>query len=548
MNTKSENNNSNSDSSDEKLEVEYRKLKSYHKNHAGKRMKDFHLPLPDVFDNRQIDKVLAESTKKACDNAAYINYKKSKDTNREIPGGCGSIATPNGSAADRAAEARYRTLTSQHGRTVRLSSKDRLNGSFSEDRNNHGNNNNQELANISMSHSYQSVNPSDSPRPGAFLATTTRQLNRPLEAYMEFDSERTTCKKARAKNDFTAKSDREMSLKKNEFVWVHGEVDRNWYHGEKISAINSEKGWFPKNFVEIITGNTKIQNFRVLEYGHAEVLFDITGRNSEELTAYKGDRILLIKKEGEEWWLARTENDYLKTQKGRIPDVYIKVTKSPVTSEGVHDISQEHEKLNNIRLEAVPVTDGHTNSRNSTPSQADLAKQVAENAASRLQARDNKFSVNNSNLNFTKELDRTIEQLEVNNNSSKQSLSHQAMQAADPSLYDFKGPANKGKSGHLNDPRTTHSNHEDIEKRVRDYEQEISSRQISGVAPSFLPQHAERYRANCDYNPRDTEHELKLRENDILWVLQKDKDGIYFGYAEKSGEMGQFPASNVEPF
>jgi len=283
--------------------------------------------------------------------------------------------------------------------------------------------------------------------------------------------------------------------------------------------------------VEIITGNTKISNFRVLEYGHAEVLFDIAGRSDEELSAQKGDRILLIKKENEDWWLARTQNDYLRVKKGRIPDVYIKVTKSPVTSDGVHDISQEHEKLNNIKLEAIPV-----NKPVQQRSQADLAREAAE--ASQKRSTPNKFNLHNSKYT---ELDTAIKELEVNITATKQDLSKQAMQSADPNLYDFRGPAyRRGKQ--------FDAKHEDIEKRVEDYEKEINSRQVSGSAPSFLPPHAERYRANCDYNPRDTEQELKLRENDILWVLQKNKDGIYFGYAEKSTEMGQFPASCVEPF
>jgi len=111
-------------------------------------------------------------------------------------------------------------------------------------------------------------------------------------------------------------------------------------------------------------------------------------------------------------------------------------------------------------------------------------------------------------------LDTAIKELEVNITATKQDLSKQAMQSADPNLYDFRGPAyRRGKQ--------LDAKHEDIEKRVEDYEKEINSRQVSGSAPSFLPPHAERYRANCDYNPRDTEQELKLRENDILWVLQK---------------------------
>lgn len=358
--------NSEDEEDDEKLELEYRKLSAYTKNNTSK-TKKYHQEIPKNFydTSNQIDSILEASTKKAPDMAAYITYQKNKQN--ATPSSIASI-DPKNKAADHAALAKYKKISNSVGKTASYQKGEHVN---SEQLINSINNSlhshsyqGQKPNSISQSssisthrHNSNSLSESNNSNSGAFLQTTTRQLSRPVNETSQNldDSEQIKCKKARVKFDFKANSDKELSLKRNEYVWVYGDIDKNWYYGENISGIHQQKGIFPKNFVEIIDGSETVKaHFRVLEYGHADVLYDITGRNEKELSALKDDRLVLIKKIDENWWSARTtENGYVKQKKGIIPDSYIRVTKAPVTSEGVPDISCENDKLLNMKVDVI---------------------------------------------------------------------------------------------------------------------------------------------------------------------------------------------------
>lgn len=53
---------------------------------------------------------------------------------------------------------------------------------------------------------------------------------------------------ARAKYNFVAQSDIELSLKKGELVSLTRRVDQNWYEGR----IGARKGIFPVSYVEVL--------------------------------------------------------------------------------------------------------------------------------------------------------------------------------------------------------------------------------------------------------------------------------------------------------
>ena len=331
----------------QEMELEYRQLQAYSKRFSSNKRNPTRgssgSPLK-IEPAEPIDRRLEKATKKAPDMAAFITYQKNKQHNQSVnlPGHAIAESNTNSRAADNAAAERFRTLGHYHGRTVNKSISDDLEA---EGINSHS-------LRINNFASTSGANNDG----GAFLQTTTRQLHKPFNPneFLYDDAERIHCKKARVKFDFKSNSEKELALKRNEIVWVYGDIDKNWYHGELISGITSAKGIFPKNFVEIIDGSEKVNNFRVLEYGHADVLFDINGRSEKELSAEKGDRVFLIKKVDENWWLARTnENGYIKARKGIIPDNFIKVTKAPVTTEGVIDISNENDKIMNIKLDAT---------------------------------------------------------------------------------------------------------------------------------------------------------------------------------------------------
>lgn len=58
---------------------------------------------------------------------------------------------------------------------------------------------------------------------------------------------------------------------------------------------------------------------------------------------------------------------------------------------------------------------------------------------------------------------------------------------------------------------------------------------------------AERFRCIVPYPP-NTEYELELQVNDIIYVHKKRDDGWYKGTLQRTGRTGLFPASFVESF
>lgn len=57
----------------------------------------------------------------------------------------------------------------------------------------------------------------------------------------------------------------------------------------------------------------------------------------------------------------------------------------------------------------------------------------------------------------------------------------------------------------------------------------------------------ERFRCIVPYPP-NTEYELELQVNDIIYVHKKREDGWYKGTLQRTGRTGLFPASFVESF
>lgn len=57
----------------------------------------------------------------------------------------------------------------------------------------------------------------------------------------------------------------------------------------------------------------------------------------------------------------------------------------------------------------------------------------------------------------------------------------------------------------------------------------------------------ERFRCIAPYPP-NSEYELELQVNDIIYVHKKREDGWYKGVQQRTGRTGLFPASFVETF
>ncbi|KAL6456792.1 hypothetical protein MHYP_G00353360 [Metynnis hypsauchen] len=146
---------------------------------------------------------------------------------------------------------------------------------------------------------YSSVQPDLAP-------STTHANDRTacVSADMDFPPKREEkkMKAARAKFSFQAQSPKELTLQKGDVVYIHRQVDANWYEGEH----HGRAGIFPTSYVEIIPPTEKpvpikSPTVQVLEYGEAMALFNFTADLPVELSFRKGEVISITRRVDDHW-------------------------------------------------------------------------------------------------------------------------------------------------------------------------------------------------------------------------------------------------------
>uniref|UniRef100_A0A8C9R3Y9 SH3 domain-containing protein n=1 Tax=Scleropages formosus TaxID=113540 RepID=A0A8C9R3Y9_SCLFO len=149
-------------------------------------------------------------------------------------------------------------------------------------------------------------------------------------------------KAARAKFHFRAQLPSELTLQKGDVVYIHRQVDANWFHGEH----HGKAGLFPASYVEILPPSEKPMPIRVpivqvLEYGEAVALYNFTADMPVELSLQKGERICVIRCIDEHWLEGRLPNS---SRTGIFPISYVQVIKMPRTK-SVEDNPISHSSI-----------------------------------------------------------------------------------------------------------------------------------------------------------------------------------------------------------
>ncbi|XP_051278688.1 vinexin isoform X4 [Dicentrarchus labrax] len=109
-------------------------------------------------------------------------------------------------------------------------------------------------------------------------------------------------KAARAKFNFQAQSPKELMLQKGDIVYIHRQVDANWFEGEH----HGRAGIFPTSYVEILPPTEKPTPIRsptlqVLDYGEAVALFNFNADLPVELSFRKGEVIDITRRVDDKW-------------------------------------------------------------------------------------------------------------------------------------------------------------------------------------------------------------------------------------------------------
>ncbi|CAN0061293.1 unnamed protein product [Lampetra fluviatilis] len=138
---------------------------------------------------------------------------------------------------------------------------------------------------------------------------------------------------ARAKYDFKAQTQRELSFQKGDIVYVTRKIDKNWIEGERHGRV----GICPASYLEMLPPTEKPQPMRqppiqVLEYGEAVARYNFNADTNLEMSFRKGECITLIRRVDENWYEGRVPGT---NRQGIFPVSYIDVVKRPRVKNGV---------------------------------------------------------------------------------------------------------------------------------------------------------------------------------------------------------------------
>ncbi|CAL1298380.1 unnamed protein product, partial [Larinioides sclopetarius] len=135
---------------------------------------------------------------------------------------------------------------------------------------------------------------------------------------------------ARALYPFTAQTTRELSLNKGDIVYITKQIDKNWYEGEHHGLV----GIFPVTYVEIIPNEKAHFQPRKAVEGEALVKYNFRAQTPQELSLFKGEKVVLIRRLDHNWFEGR-----LGAKKGIFPISYVEVIEEPREFSGTRTIS-----------------------------------------------------------------------------------------------------------------------------------------------------------------------------------------------------------------
>ncbi|XP_069473813.1 vinexin isoform X2 [Ambystoma mexicanum] len=398
-------------------------------------------------------------------------------------------------------------------------------------------------------------------------------------------------KAARVKFDFQAQSAKELTVQKGDIVYIHKQVDRNWFEGEHHGRV----GIFPTNYVEVLPPTEipkpiKPPTIQVLEYGEAVAQFTFKGDLPVELSFRKGEQISLIRRVDENWYEGRISGT---TRQGIFPANYVQVVKEPrvkasedapgspsLTASGLHG------RLSPAVSPSSPATPA---ARGSSPRSS---QSLLPNSGVALRSLDSPTALAMKNSHSP---------LPHRGGSPGLQECDSGVLSSSPRGYTFTYPApSKGQapavatgnqlSKNLQQPSPNHTQRgpspdlremglqspgvqPNRQQSTRSPAQPVGTLQTQSTtwdSPGNAVQHRGRehppaqqlpggptsrngsdihwdlYRALYQYSPHNDD-ELQLQEGDLVDVMQQCDDGWFVGVCRRTQKFGTFPGNYVAP-
>ncbi|XP_061117225.1 vinexin isoform X1 [Conger conger] len=387
---------------------------------------------------------------------------------------------------------------------------------------------------------------------------------------MEFPPKREEkkMKAARAKFNFQAQSPKELTLQKGDVVYIHRQVDGNWFEGEH----HGRAGIFPTTYVEIIPPTEKptpikSPTIQVLEYGEAVALFNFPADLPVELSFRKGEHICVTRRVDDSWLEGRISGT---SRSGIFPASYVQVNKMPRTKSSDEYPSSPgspsplspgrplHSPLSpsafspNRSPQASPVKPhSPTPQAPSSPGPYGAAGLRSRSPQSPIQtALSNQASNQASNHWPGSSPVSTSPTPQANHWSgthpaAQNSFSREASLPLAPSNQASGAPQRGGAMSNATSKPGYSTQDGPITNSVQpsQHSKAPPTAQVSANPSSSVVQR-QPYKAIYNYKPQNGD-ELELREGDIVQVMEKCDDGWFVGTSERTQAFGTFPGNYV---
>ncbi|XP_054629191.1 vinexin isoform X2 [Dunckerocampus dactyliophorus] len=342
-------------------------------------------------------------------------------------------------------------------------------------------------------------------------------------------------KAARAKFNFQVQSQKELTLHRGDIVYIHRQVNDNWFEGEH----HGRAGIFPTTYVEILPPSekptpVKTPSVQVLDYGEAVALYNFNADLPVELPFRKGEVISITRCVDDKWLEGRISGT---NRRGIFPASYVQVNKMPRTKYSMHDYSTGpvsplspgpqspgrplhspclQEPLSPFSPTCISPKPDHSPLKSSSPLPYGVASQ-------------------SHSVSLSKGSIETANRWSPSSSKPSSSANHSVSPAQPPASVPSAGEPTVNTSRY-NDPLQG--------ALFNPAANLLPPAQVPNPDRSTMAQQS--YKAVYNYKPQNVD-ELELKEGDIVQVMEKCDDGWFVGTSERTHAFGTFPGNYVSP-
>ncbi|XP_015226412.1 PREDICTED: sorbin and SH3 domain-containing protein 1-like isoform X3 [Cyprinodon variegatus] len=355
-------------------------------------------------------------------------------------------------------------------------------------------------------------------------------------------------KAARVKFNFQAQSPRELTLQKGDIVYIHRQVDANWFEGEH----HGRAGIFPTSYVEVLPPTEKptpikSPTLQVLEYGEAVALYNFNADLPVELSFRKGEVISITRRVDNQWLEGRIPGT---SRSGIFPASYVQVNKMPRTKYSTDDFSaspmspispgpQSPGRPLFSPSPRSPLSPFTPPSFSPKPEHSPLKPSSPVPYGSPASQSHSP----NQTLSSHRSPHGTPNMVPPTNLNTHSAAAQSTVRPTSPS-FQSSASTHRAMAPTANTPRYTSPSQGAVPSPYASSNAHVSSQAQNN--PGSIVGQGQPYKAIYNYKPQNAD-ELELREGDVVQVMEKCDDGWFVGTSERTHTFGTFPGNYVTP-